>query len=625
MGYGGTKTEMERLLADASAIAGVDYDISNLNDVYAAIHTIQNELHITGTTALEAEKTIEGSSNSMKAAWSNLIAGIGNDNADLEDLISKFIDSLLTYAGNLIPVIKRTISGIGNLITVFAQDLLPQVIDIIISELPELLEAGAEIITAFVNALPGMIRILSQALPKLLTSKIIPTILKMAPAILRAALDLIKALAESLSQFLPVLIPAITECVLEITKVLTEPETMELLINAAFMLFGGILQGLIEATPQIIAALPTLIENIIKTLQMVFPVLASAVFELLGNMLVEVVEEVGKALGVRGEIIDTIKAGWAYVKQLLNRGLTAVREFFNKAANFAKSGLNFIKTAFVEGCKVFVDTAKKLKDNLIAGIVTLKDKFFDGIEGIKTGISNGLDIIANWFKTKFETAYNNVTSVFSGIGKFFTGKWSDIKNAFKSVGTWFKDTFSDAWKKIKSVFDGVGEFFGGLWTTIKEKFTDIGQAVGEAVNGAFSKAVNSILSTATNIINGFIRAINKAIKVINEIPGVEINKLKELDTPQLARGGILKKGQIGLLEGTGAEAVVPLDQNKKWINATAKAMNNAMQNRGIINNNNAQNVTNNYNFTQNNNSPKALNRLEIYRQTKNQLRFAQGG
>ena len=129
------------------------------------------------------------------------------------------------------------------------------------------------------------------------------------------------------------------------------------------------------------------------------------------------------------------------------------------------------------------------------------------------------------------------------------------------------------------------------------------------------------MSKAIGIINGFVKAINGVLGIINKIPGVEIPKLKQLDVPQLQRGGILKRGQVGLLEGNGSEAVVPLDQNKKWINATARAMNQALNNQGVTNN---KNVTNNYNFTQNNTSPKALSRLEIYRQTKNQFNFATG-
>ena len=264
-------------------------------------------------------------------------------------------------------------------------------------------------------------------------------------------------------------------------------------------------------------------------------------------------------------------------------------------------------TAFWEGLKLIFENAGEW----------FGDKFYEAYLAIKNAFSG----VGDWFKETFDNAYTNVKNAFTAIGTWFSARWTDIKNAFGSVGTWFSEKFSEAWKNVKAAFDGVGDFFGGLWTTITEKFTDIGQSVGEAVNNAFSKAVNTVLKTATDIINGFIKAINNAIGVINEIPGVDIKKLKLLDVPQMAQGGVLKRGQLGFLEGNGAEAVVPLDQNRKWIAALTRDLKKSMGDQGLLGS--SKQVVN-YNFTQNNTSPKPLNRLEIYRQTKNQLNFAKG-
>lgn len=114
LGYGGTKEEMERLLADATTLSGVEYDISNLNDVYDAIHVIQDELAITGTTAKEASTTIQGSVSSMKAAWTNLITGIADDNQDFDQLLTNFIDSIGTVAANLLPRISTALNGVNK-------------------------------------------------------------------------------------------------------------------------------------------------------------------------------------------------------------------------------------------------------------------------------------------------------------------------------------------------------------------------------------------------------------------------------------------------------------------------------------------------------------------------------
>jgi phage-related protein len=122
------------------------------------------------------------------------------------------------------------------------------------------------------------------------------------------------------------------------------------------------------------------------------------------------------------------------------------------------------------------------------------------------------------------------------------------------------------------VFSGVSSFFTGIFNKIKSIFTNIGKSIGNAVSGAFKNAVNWILSKAIGIINGFIGAINTAISIINKIPGVSLNKLDKLDTPQMEEGGVLERGQVGILEGNGAEAVVPLEKNHKWISAVAKDM-----------------------------------------------------
>lgn len=117
LGYGGTKTEMERLLADAQKLTGIEYDISNLSDVYSAIHVIQSEIGITGTTAREASSTIQGSITSMKSAWQNLIIGIADSNADYEQLVQNFVDSIIGQngeggvLGNILPRIKIMIDG----------------------------------------------------------------------------------------------------------------------------------------------------------------------------------------------------------------------------------------------------------------------------------------------------------------------------------------------------------------------------------------------------------------------------------------------------------------------------------------------------------------------------------
>ena len=155
------------------------------------------------------------------------------------------------------------------------------------------------------------------------------------------------------------------------------------------------------------------------------------------------------------------------------------------------------------------------------------------------------------------------------IKKWFGNLWEGIKDVFQNIGTWFKNIFNDAWKAVKGVFSGVGEFFAGVWNTIKKQFSEIGQKIGNAVSNAFSKAVNWVLDKAIGLINGFIKALNKAISIINKIPGVEIKKIDMLEVPQMAKGGIVNSATLALFGEQGREAVIPLENNTEWMDVLA--------------------------------------------------------
>ena len=155
------------------------------------------------------------------------------------------------------------------------------------------------------------------------------------------------------------------------------------------------------------------------------------------------------------------------------------------------------------------------------------------------------------------------------IKKWFGNLWEGIKDVFRNIGTWFKNIFNDAWKAVKGVFSGVGEFFAGVWNTIKKQFSEIGQKIGNAVSNAFSKAVNWVLDKAIGLINGFIKALNKAISIINKIPGVEIKKIDMLEVPQMAKGGIVNSATLALFGEQGREAVIPLENNTEWMDVLA--------------------------------------------------------
>lgn len=205
-----------------------------------------------------------------------------------------------------------------------------------------------------------------------------------------------------------------------------------------------------------------------------------------------------------------------------------------------------------------------------------KEKIIDPIveffTGLWDGIKNIFKVVKDWFTEKFNAARDGVKNAFSSIGDFFKGIWNKITGVFSAVGTWFSDKFKSAVDKIKNVFSTITSFFSGIWTSIKNIFSNVGSAIGNAITNTVKSAINGVLKTATGIINGFISAINIAISVINAIPGVNIKKLKKLDVPKLAEGGIVDSATLAVIGEQGKEAVVPLENNLEWIDKLAEKL-----------------------------------------------------
>ena len=218
--------------------------------------------------------------------------------------------------------------------------------------------------------------------------------------------------------------------------------------------------------------------------------------------------------------------------------------------------------------------------------------------------------------------------------QFWIDLWENIKDAAGAAWDWIKGVFEGAWTAIKTVWNGAKSFFSGVWEGIKSIFSgvkgwfsNVFQGAADAISTIFNGIVGVIkapINWLINALNTVINGINK-IKIPDWVPGIGGRGINIPNIPNLARGGVLKKGQMGLLEGNGAEAVVPLENNKKWIAATAKQLKASLASEGIVNNTTNNAGVTNYNFYQTNNSPKALSRLDIYRQTRNQIAMLKGG
>jgi phage-related protein len=222
----------------------------------------------------------------------------------------------------------------------------------------------------------------------------------------------------------------------------------------------------------------------------------------------------------------------------------------------------------VDGFKQFwIDTWKKIKEQ--ASVAW---------ENIKKTFSN----IGKWFSEQFQKVQKAGKDAMADIKKWFSDAYKSVTKTFSNIGSWFRDTFQTAWKNIKNVFSSWGSFFGDLWTKIKNKFSSIGSALGTAMGNAVKNGLNRVLAKVESAINKGIGLINGAISLANKLPGVNVGKLAEVSLPRLAKGGVLEKGQVGILEGSGAEAVVPLERNRAWLSRVAEDLFEIQKNSGAL-------------------------------------------
>lgn len=316
LGYGGTKTEMERLLQDAEAISGVHYDIENYSDVISAIHTIQDEMGIAGATADEAASTISGSVAAMGSAWSNLVTGMADDNADMEALIGNVVSAAETAAANVLPRVEIALSGIGQLVSGMAPLISSMIPTLLADVLPELLDAGAELLT-------GLLDGINAAAPQLasgaatIVAQLAGFLVSNLPTILSTGMQMIPALIGGLAAALPDLIGYLPEIVVTITEVILD--NLPLIIATGVQALVALIQGLGQALPQLISYTPTIIANLVKTL----------------------LAGLGSLRGAGSQLLQAVIRGLrSIISSVANVGLDIVRGIWNGIS----SGLGWIKS-----------------------------------------------------------------------------------------------------------------------------------------------------------------------------------------------------------------------------------------------------------------------------------------
>lgn len=269
LGYGGTKEEMQRLIDDANALNAAqgnltNYSIDSYSDIVSAIHDVQTEMGITGTTAKEASTTIQGSLSAMKSAWTNLLTGIGDDSQDLDKLINNFVDSTGTAAENILPRLGKIITGIGSLAERLAPVVAAAIPGLVTTVLPNLVQSGISMVGAILQGL-----------------------VQMLPQIIQYGVDMVITLIESIS---------------------SDPES---LVETAITLVVTIVSGLIDAIPKLIAAAADLVTGLLMALISNAPNLLAAGLKLVGKIAEGIANSLGEIVNAGAKVVDSIIDGIA--------------------------------------------------------------------------------------------------------------------------------------------------------------------------------------------------------------------------------------------------------------------------------------------------------------------------
>lgn len=271
LGYGGTKAEMERLIADAAKLDdSVKANDMSFGNLVKAIHVVQEEMGITGTTMKEASETITGSLMMTKAAWSNLVTGIADDNADFDKLIDNFVESAGIAAGNLLPRVEVALVGVGKLIEELFPIIMDRIPNIISNTIPKILSSAGQIVISLANgiidALPVLAETALDILPTLING-IIEVLPNMTSRFADVALQVLTMLSQGLAEMLPTLVPAVADIILHIVKILTKPETLSALFDAALAIVVALGQGLIKSIPTLLRAGGELAKGIVNAVR----------------------------------------------------------------------------------------------------------------------------------------------------------------------------------------------------------------------------------------------------------------------------------------------------------------------------------------------------------------------
>ena len=507
LGYGGTQEEMKRLIKDASQMTdvqqklGVTVDESSLSfgNIVNAISVMQESLGIAGTTSKEAATTIEGSLNSAKAAWENLVVGMADDNADFDTLVQNFVDTASTAVENMLPRIEIALTGLGQLIEKLLPVIVQKVPEIIMQTLPGLINAGIQMVSALgqglMQYLPELISYATQlvvqlvqglvsALPKIvefasqLIETIVTSLINAAPDLIDAGKELIEFLVNGIAENLPNIVQTITDLISNINSFWAEngPE----FIKWGTDLLSNLIDGITQAVPVLLQNLPGIIQSMVEGLLNNGPVLIECGLKLLLQLIEgilscipdilaaipQIIAAIVEALvnydwlGLGTEVINFVKDGmgesWdnivAFFTETIPNFIQSIFDWFNelpgKLLEWGQNVYTTVTTAISDMVTAAVEFISELPDKIAYWIgfalgkvvewgSNMREKGKAAAKGLFDSVVNGLANLPN----KIMSTGKNIVS---GLWKGIKGAWSGLTKKVSNLAGKLLQGFKDA-------------------------------------------------------------------------------------------------------------------------------------------------------------------------------------
>ena len=424
LGYGGTAAEMYRLLSNAKeidetfdAVFSLDekgHLEANYSDIVQAIHIVQTEMGITGTTAKEAASTIQGSFGMVKAAWQNLVTGLADPDQNLGTLVGNFTDSIVVAGNNLIPRIQELLPRIVEAITTLMVTVSTQLPGILGSTLPSLIEGASNLVTGLMSALPEILTVLGDIAPTAI-GILVPAIVELLPEIIQTGIDVVISLVQGITETLPELIPAATEAIIKIAETLTDPGNLGNLVDAALEIILALADGIIDAVPRLLEVAPKLITNLITALTENFPKIIESGVKLVMSLVDGLIKSIpqltaavpkliiGIVQGILDNLPQIIMSGPKIIMALIEGLISAIPDLVQAVPTLIKS---------------IVDTFLNydwgsIGSNIVSGI---KNGILNTWNGLKTGVGKAVNGLVSGVESILEIS--SPSKVFARIGGY---------------------------------------------------------------------------------------------------------------------------------------------------------------------------------------------------------------